>query len=91
MGKKVVEAIQYFFKRDYLLKELNYTIIALVPKFYNNFFCKDFSLISCCNTIYKCITKILVNKLKGILLGFINKAQMAFVGHKRTKDNIFLC
>lgn len=73
-----------------MLKELNCTIIALVPKCANFSSCKDFWPISCCNTIYKCITKILVNRIKGILHTFIRKAQATFVKGRKIRDNILL-
>ncbi|XP_044505748.1 uncharacterized protein LOC123225703 [Mangifera indica] len=74
IGDDVIKAIKHFFKTGHLLKEVNCTILAFVPKITNPFLCKDFRLIACCNTLYKCITKIMANRLKAILLQFINKA-----------------
>lgn len=74
IGKNVMKAIKIFFENGRLLKKINCTIIALVAKCPNPFLCKDYRPISCCNTIHKCITKILANKLKSIFLSFVNKA-----------------
>lgn len=90
IGNDVCKAIQQFFAIRHLLKELNCTIISLVPKCENPSSCKDFRPISCCNVIYNCITKILVNKLKTILSNFINKGQTTFVRRRNIGDNILI-
>lgn len=73
-GKDVIEAIKFFLSSGSLFCEVNSTIIALVTKCESLSKAKDFRLIFCCNTIYKCITKIMVNRLKNILPLCINKA-----------------
>jgi hypothetical protein len=68
VGKKVVVAIKGFFISGLLLKEVNATILTLVPNKINPSAMGDFRPISCCNVIYKCITKIISNKML-LLLG----------------------
>lgn len=62
----MVNAINNFFHYGYLLKEVNCTTLALIPKVSNPSSFKDYRLITCYNTIYKCITKIIANYLKPI-------------------------
>lgn len=62
-----MEAIKNLFVSSKLFKEVNCTILALVPKVANPSLCNDFRSISCCNAICKCITKILVNRIKEAL------------------------
>lgn len=50
----------------------------------------DYWPISCCNTTYKCISKIIVVRLKGILPSLISSSQFAFVPGRRIGDNILL-
>ena len=61
--KDVIEAMKSFFAfaSGKLLREVNSTIILLVPKMPNPTVMGDFRPISCCNTIYKCITKWIAN------------------------------
>lgn len=56
----IMKAIKHFFYIGHLLKKVNYTIFAFVPKVSNPYFYKDYRCIACCNTLYKCITKIMV-------------------------------
>ena len=46
--------------------------------------------ISCCNTIYKCISKIIAARIKQCLPDIICPAQTAFVQGRRKDDNILL-
>jgi hypothetical protein len=62
-GNDVVDVIQSFFSSGKLLKEVNATIISLVPNKINPSSLSDYRPISCCNVVCKCITKILANWL----------------------------
>jgi len=61
--KDLIDPVQYFFRSGKLIKEVNATIITLVPKNLNPSLMGDFRSISYCNVVYKCITKILANRL----------------------------
>jgi hypothetical protein len=52
VGEDVVKAIQNFFNTGLLLKEVNATILTLVPKKPNASIMGDFRPIACCNVIY---------------------------------------
>ncbi|XP_028066993.1 uncharacterized protein LOC114269841 [Camellia sinensis] len=90
VGKDVIQAIKSFFHSSELLKEVNSTAIALVPKVPNPSKVGDYRPISCCNTVYKCIAKILANRIKKVLPDVIDSVQSAFVQGRRISDNIFL-
>ncbi|KAK0574015.1 hypothetical protein LWI29_017005 [Acer saccharum] len=88
VGEDVINAIQKFFRSGHFLKEINATILALVPKVPNPSKMKDFRPISCCNTLYKIIAKIIANRIKPCLPDIINPSQSAFVAGRSTGDNI---
>ncbi|PRQ20031.1 putative RNA-directed DNA polymerase [Rosa chinensis] len=90
IGEDVVAAVKEFFSSGLLLKELNSTIITLVPKVANPTTMSDFRPISCCNTLYKIIAKLLANKLKGVLHLIVGPSQSAFIPGRRIGDNILL-
>lgn len=84
----MVRAIKSFFASGCLLREVNATAIALIPKVPNPTKLKDYRPISCCNTISKCISKIIANRIKPVLPHLEGKRQMAFVEGRRIGDNI---
>ncbi|GAA0156803.1 hypothetical protein LIER_14207 [Lithospermum erythrorhizon] len=51
---------------------------------------KDFRRIACCNTIYKCITTILANKLKSTLKEVVGLHQTPYVPDRSIVDGIFI-
>ncbi|XP_039159633.1 uncharacterized protein LOC120289171 [Eucalyptus grandis] len=72
VGPLVLEAIKNFFTLGRLLRELNNTILVLMPKVPNASSVNDYRPIACCNTIYKCITKVLANQVAAVLLDVIS-------------------
>lgn len=90
VGPLVVLAVRDFFQTGKLLKEVNTTILTLIPKIPNATSVSDFRPIACCNTIYKVITKILANRLAMVLNDLVSQSQNAFVKGRRIRDNILL-
>lgn len=90
VGRDFTLAIQSFFKSGCLLRGTNSTAIVLVPKVLHPSSISDYRPISCCNTTYKCISKILASRLKVILPLIISPYQVAFVAGRRIGDNILL-
>ncbi|KAJ9536718.1 hypothetical protein OSB04_un000103 [Centaurea solstitialis] len=90
VGTDVLVAIHNFFYRGHLAKELNHTLLCLLPKSPNATSVSDFRPIACCSVLYKCISKVLVGRLKPYLDGLINKAQSAFIPGRKIGDNILM-
>ena len=67
VGAEFILAVQSFFAKGFLPKGINSTILALIPKRKGSKEMKDFRPISCCNVIYKCISKLIANRLKEML------------------------
>ena len=72
VGSDVVEAVESFFNSGCMLREINCIIITLVPKVPNPESMHDYRPISCCNTMYKCISKIIATRIKQCLPELIN-------------------
>nr|GEX13801.1 RNA-directed DNA polymerase, eukaryota, reverse transcriptase zinc-binding domain protein [Tanacetum cinerariifolium] len=69
-------------------KEINSTLIALVPKIQTPQRVLDFTPIACYNVIYKCISKILTERINGCLDKLVSKNQRAFIPNRHIQDNI---
>lgn len=50
----------------------------------------QFQLISLCNTLYKLVSRIILQRLKPYIAKIINPCQAGFVPSRRTSDNIIL-
>ncbi|GJR69255.1 hypothetical protein Tco_0015320 [Tanacetum coccineum] len=90
IGSDVSRAVREFFINGRLLKELNHTIIALIPKVNSPARVNDYRPISCCNVLFKCISKIIANRIKESLKRLISPNQSAFVPGRSISDNILL-
>lgn len=67
IGSEVCEAVISFFRGGFLLKEWNNTVISLIPKNDVVSSLNDFRPISCCGVLYKCVAKILTERLKKVI------------------------
>ena len=90
LGEDFLDAVQHFFITGRLLKELNHTSLSLIPKVVNPSRMCDYRPIACCNVMYKCISKLLANRIKKVLPTLIDKAQTAFIPDRSISDNILL-
>lgn len=90
IGGDVSKAVREFFVSGKLLKEVNATLIALIPKVDQPLNVGEFRPISLCNVLYKCISKILANRIKDCLNVIVDENQNAFIPGRRISDNILL-
>ncbi|XP_062076217.1 uncharacterized protein LOC133780570 [Humulus lupulus] len=91
VGDEVSEAVMDFLKTGKLLKELNSTVITLIPKSKCPANLSDYRPISCCNVIYKVTTKLICSRLRMILPDLISQNQSRFVQGRYIAYNIMLC
>lgn len=85
-----LNAVHEFFRNGRLLTQFNHTAIALIPKVKHAPQAKDFRPISCCNVIYKTITKVIASKLAVVIPNIIDPAQSVFLEERLMSDNILL-
>ncbi|GJT71235.1 RNA-directed DNA polymerase, eukaryota, reverse transcriptase zinc-binding domain protein [Tanacetum coccineum] len=90
VGKDVCEGVKEFFSSGQMLGELNATLITLVPKLQTPNKVSDFRPIACCNVLYKCISKIITNRIKSALKNLVQINQSAFIPGRVIQDNIML-
>lgn len=79
LGSEVVNSISQFFVSGFLPTTCNSTILTLVPKRIGATMISDYRPISCLNTTYKVISRLLVARLKLILPELILPNQTAFI------------
>lgn len=91
VGDEVSEAILDFFHNGKLLTELNITTVTLVPKISVPCSTGDYRPIACCNTIYKCITKLMCDRLNKVLPDIISSNQGAFISERNIMHNVLVC
>ncbi|KAJ0887511.1 putative RNA-directed DNA polymerase [Helianthus annuus] len=90
VGHDVSNAVIDFFSTGKLFRELNHTLIALVPKKSSPVMVTDYRPIACCNVLFKCITKIIADRIKGVLHQVVSINQSAFIPGRKISDNILL-
>lgn len=90
VGADVVKAVKEFFQNGRLLKDLNRTTIVLIPKSPEAASLGEYRPISCCNIVYKIISKIITNRLKPILKVCISRNQAAFLKGRSLGENVLL-
>ncbi|KAL0455369.1 UNVERIFIED_CONTAM: hypothetical protein Slati_0876100 [Sesamum latifolium] len=90
IGDEIMKAVEEFFINGRLLKQVNATLLAFIPKVQSPVTVADFRPISCCNVLYKAITKILVQRFRPLLGRLVNSTQNAFIPGRLISGNILL-
>lgn len=90
IGDEVTAAVQQFFLTSYPPREINVALLTLLPKCDNASTMKNFRPIACCTILYKVISKVLANRLKGVLNSIVGDSQSAFVKGRLILDNVML-
>ncbi|WMV47061.1 hypothetical protein MTR67_040446 [Solanum verrucosum] len=75
----IIDVVMDFFKNGKMLKQINNTCIALIPKVVDPEFVSQYMPISCCTVIYKCISKMICLRLKDVVTHLVEDNQAAFV------------
>ncbi|KAJ9536688.1 hypothetical protein OSB04_un000161 [Centaurea solstitialis] len=90
IGSDVQVAIHNFFYSGRMTKEINHTLLCLIPKVPNASRISDFRPISCCTVLYKIISKIISERIKPYLTHIVGPTQSAFIPGRRIADNILM-
>ncbi|XP_056688116.1 uncharacterized protein [Spinacia oleracea] len=90
IGDDVCKDILDFRNTGKLLKEINTTSVTLIPKGKCPESVQEYMPISCCNVVYKCISKVLCYRLRSILPDVIAQNQGAFVHNRFIAHNIMV-
>ena len=72
------------------IEDVNKTFIYLIPKTKKPKFVNQYRPISLCNVTYKCVTKVIINRLIPLLSNLISPLQTNFVLGRCIQDNIFI-
>lgn len=79
VGEELSAAVLDFFSSGRILGQINATNIAIVPKVRCPKSVSDYRPISCCNIVYKLISKLLSDRLAEVLPELVDNTQSAFV------------
>eukprot|EP00253_Pinus_taeda_P008521 PITA_08521 len=87
---EVWEVVEDSWRSSSILKSLNSTFLALIPKEEEANTPLKFQPIALCNVLYNIISKDIANRLKPILPGIISEEQSGYVEGIQIMDNILL-
>ncbi|GJV17423.1 RNA-directed DNA polymerase, eukaryota, reverse transcriptase zinc-binding domain protein [Tanacetum coccineum] len=89
-GNDVYKAVREFFMTNRMLGEVNDTLITLVPKVQHPSKVSEYRPITCCNVVYKRISKIITNRITGCLDKLVSINQSTFVPGRLIQDNLLI-
>lgn len=90
VGGDLVAAISEFFSSGGMLRQVNTTAISSIPKDTGAERLNEFRPISCCNTVYKVISRILSSQLRLFLDKAVQGNQVGFVSGRLLCENVLL-
>jgi hypothetical protein len=90
VGDRIIEEVLQVLRGGQMPDHWNDTTIVLIPKVKYPENIKDLRPISLCNVLYKLVSKVISNRLKGILPEVVSASQSAFVPGRLITDNILI-
>ncbi|KAL0656696.1 hypothetical protein Bca4012_077280 [Brassica carinata] len=90
VGEEVCSTILDFFNYKFIPSGLNSTSFILIPKRPGAENIQDFRPISCLNTLYKVISRILDDRLKNVLPDLVLSNQTGFIKNRLLLENVLL-
>ncbi|WOG86655.1 hypothetical protein DCAR_0205872 [Daucus carota subsp. sativus] len=90
VGGDVVRFCQQFFSTGELPEGINRTVVCLIPKVKQPQQMTDLRPISLCNVLFRILSKVMENRLKGCLSTVISEQQSAFVEGRLLTDNALI-
>ncbi|KAL2938768.1 LINE-1 retrotransposable element ORF2 protein [Bienertia sinuspersici] len=86
IGDEVCHVMKDFFLNGSMLRIC--TKLTLIPKASHPKFVTEFRPIACCNLLYKCITKIICNRIKKVLPDLISPNHSGFIEGRQIVHNV---
>lgn len=90
IAPEIISAVKEFSREGKLLKQWNSTTLVLIPKTRNASKIGDFRPISCLNTLYKVISRLLTVRLKEVLEHVVSHTQSTFMPGRLLAENVLL-
>ncbi|KAL6134809.1 hypothetical protein ACLB2K_067037 [Fragaria x ananassa] len=87
---EIMDVVKQAFSSGIIPAGLNHTLITLVPKISAPKHMHLFRPISLCCTVYKIISKIIVDRIRPMLKKLISPNQVSFVPGRKISDNIMI-
>lgn len=84
----IVEVVEDSRRSKKVLKALNASFIAMIPKQENAMTPNGFRRITLCNVMYKIISKVIANRIKPLLPSLISEEQIGYVEGRQIFNNI---
>jgi hypothetical protein len=86
----VMRVMHHFHQYGTFARSLNATFVVLIPKKAGTTEVKDFRPITLVGSMYKIISKVLANQLKGVLGGLLSQSQNAFIQGRQILDLVLI-
>lgn len=90
VGEQVCDFVKGLWKKPVNIAAVNQTNICLIPKIDNATSMSQFRPISLCNTSYKILSKVLVDRLKECIPKLVSPYQTGFVPGRAIHENIIV-
>ncbi|XP_072084658.1 uncharacterized protein [Arachis hypogaea] len=90
LSKEVCGVVKQIFKEGSVPEDLGETNVVLISKTSQPESMNQLRPISCCNFVYKIVTRVLVGRLRRVLDAIISPVQSAFVKGRLIQDNIVI-